>query len=180
VCVINGGEAEPGQIRKVLMKLNPMARVTAFIGLCAALVGCGSFSTLQTIVEVTEAAIPIIQSAGVPIPAEVPEYVAAVAGCIGSQVGTPNAQQILAISGCLSKQIAPTLPAGTPQIVANIISSIIRAVSDYLAKNPAPVTSAAPRVTRPLALSPSDTVKLGQLRDRAAVVSANAKALVKR
>ncbi len=162
------------------MKLNPMARITAFIGLCAALTGCGSFSTLQTIVEVTEAAIPIIQSAGVPIPAEVPEYVAAVASCIGSQVGTPNAQQILAISGCLSKQIAPALPTGTPQTVANVISSIIKAVADYLAKNPVPVPATALRATRPLALSASDTVKLGQLRDRAAVTAAKAKALVKR
>lgn len=157
-----------------------MKRILLTTALLMSLIGCGSFSTLQTIVEVTEAAIPIIRSAGVPIPAAVPEYVAAVAGCIGSQTGTPNAQQILAISGCLSQQIAPTLPPGTPQTVANIIASVIKAVSEYLAKNPAPVPATALKVSKPLALSSADVVKLGQLRDRAAMVSANAKALVKK
>ncbi len=162
------------------MKLNLMVRITAFVGLCMTLVGCGSFSTLQTIVDVTESAIPILKSAGVPIPPEVPEYVAAVANCIGSQSGTPNAQQILAISGCLSQQIAPSLPPGTPQTVAKVIASIIKAVADHLAKNPAPVPATARQAAKPMVLSAADVQKLQDLRARAAATAAQAKAMVKK
>ena len=138
--------------------------------------GCGTLSTLKAIVDVTESAIPIIQSAGVPIPAEVPEYVAAVANCIGSQTGTPNAQQILAISGCLSQQIAPVLGPGTPQKVANVIAAVIKAVTDYLAQNPLPPAAVpTPRAFKPSApLSASDAAQFEKLRTRAAATASKA------
>jgi len=175
----NAGSARSGPQRSGLFRKVFMKRILLIATLLLPLIGCGTFSTLKTIVDVTESAIPIIQSAGVPIPAEVPEYVAAVANCIGSQTGTPNAQQILAISGCLLQQIAPVLGPGTPQKVVIVIAAINKAVSDYLAQNPLPPAAVpTPRAVKPpVPLSASDAAQFEKLRTRAAATASKAHSL---
>lgn len=158
--------------------------VLAILSLCLLLTSCSPnvLTTLKIIVDTTESAIPILASEGVNIPPQIPEYVAAVADCIGSQTGTPTVQQLLEISGCLTKQIAPTLKPGTSQKVVSVINAVVKAVQDYLAGNPvAPKSMVAATVktgTKPLSVADEDKVR--SLRFRAVDVTVKARALAKR
>ncbi len=130
--------------------------------------GCSTLNVLQAVVDSTAAAVPILQAAGVPIPPQVPTYVAAVANCIGSVTGAPNPSQLLTISACLDKQIKPILPPGEPQAVLDAIALVIQDVQDYLAANPPPVTGTAVAARKlPTNLSAGDVAKFNVLRMKA-------------
>jgi hypothetical protein len=149
------------------IKMTQKLRVPVALLLALVLVACGTLSTLQLIVDATAAAVPILQAAGVPIPASVPAYIAAVANCIGSQIGTPTPAQIAAISECMAKQIAPTLPPGIPQAVADIVALIAQDVVNYLQQNPAPVVGSTHTAHAITKLSDSDIAKLQAMRTKA-------------
>lgn len=146
-------------------------------------VGCGSLDVLQAVVDSTAAAVPILQAAGVPIPPEVPTYISAVANCIGSQTGSPTSTQLAAISGCLARQVAPTLPAGIPQAIANIISLVSQDVIRYLQAHPAPVVAVPATVARQTVSNPlgsRDTAKVEAMRIKAQATVVALKPLVKK
>ncbi len=66
------------------MKPQLFAGIALLIG-SFGLTGCGNpLSTIDTIVTATEAAIPILEAAGVPIPAQIPQYLGDVAQCIAA------------------------------------------------------------------------------------------------
>lgn len=135
---------------------------TASILILAVLLSaCGAVSALQAIVDSTAAAIPILQAAGVPVPPAVVLYVGAVAGCIASLPATPTTAQILTVSSCFSSQVAPSLPPGTPQVVVNIITAIIKDVTTFLNQNP-PKKSVAAGTAKPL--NPADLQKFQAMR----------------
>lgn len=137
------------------------------------LTGCGSaLQTIETIVTATEAAIPILEAAGVSIPAQVPVYVADVAQCIANEPAGPlSGAELTAIAGCLSALVAPTL-SGLPGAIVTAIFQISYDVATYLKQVP---TVAAKRKT----LSTDQIVKLQSLHVRAAEVVKRARAIKK-
>jgi len=138
----------------------------ALLALMLMTVACSKLAVLQQIVDDTALAVPILEAAGVPIPPQVPAYVAAVANCIGMQPAQPTSAELLAISECLAKQIAPTLPPGLPQAVANIVALIVQDVQNYLNQNP--VAIAVAKGARPIVkLSAGDLAKLQAMRAKA-------------
>jgi hypothetical protein len=161
-----------------MIKARAPIAVLLTISLAMALASCGTLNVLQAVVDSTAAAVPILQAAGVPIPPQVPAYIAAVADCIGSVSGAPNPTQLATIAGCLAKQIAPTLPPGIPQAVANIVALIAQDVVNYLAANPAPVVGAVP-AARAAKLSNADVAKFEMLRTKAQQTVVAIKALPK-
>jgi hypothetical protein len=146
-----------------------LRKVLSFVLACSIVmtVACSTLNTLQLIVDSTAAAVPILQAAGVPIPPQVPTYIAAVANCIASVPGAPTPGQLLVISACLDKQLAPTLPPGIPQAVANIMALVIQDVTQYLAQNPAPVVGATTARKLPTKLSAGDVAKFEAMRMKA-------------
>ena len=110
--------------------------VSLLLGLLSA---CGNaFQTLQDIVAATEAAVPILQAAGVNIPPQVNTYVGDVAACVaGTDGAQPTATELLQISSCLAGLVAPQLPPGVAQAVVTIIGQVIQDVSTYLSQHPA-------------------------------------------
>lgn len=151
-----------------------LAGALAVLGL--SMTACTPFASLQLIVDTTEAAIPILQSAGVPIPPQVAQYVGDVAGCIGGQVGNPDPTQLALIASCLTEKVAPNLPPGTPQAVANIIAKIVQAVANYIQHPPVGLRAGK----TPAVLSGQRAAKLTELRMRAQQTQTAAKALVKK
>lgn len=158
------------------MNLHPHPRkwpIPAVLALaaCLTLSGCGgALSTLTTIVTATEAAIPILQAAGVPIPPAVSTYVADVAGCIASN-GTnpsPTTAQLVAIAGCLASQVAPTL-TGLPSAIVGVIGQVAKDVAQYLTQVPAPTTQTA-HAKSSVTLSADAAAQLHTLAQRAGVV----------
>jgi hypothetical protein len=142
------------------------------------MVACGVLSTLQVIVEATAAAVPILQAAGVPVPAAVPLYVAAVAECIGNaDVADPTTGQLVTIANCLASQIAPILPAGTPSAVASIIQAIINDVGVFLSHNE--VASMRDGTIKPRAMTAREASKFHALTSKARSTAAAARKLVK-
>ncbi len=159
----------------------PLAIMAIVIVLTLFLTSCGALSTLQLVVDVTEAAVPVLEAAGVPIPPQIPMYVAAVADCIGLQTGTPNAGQLGSIAACLATQIAPNVP-GLPPGVAAVIGKIIDAVEKFIAANRPPLTTAkvlGPAIA-PKPLKAADAMKFAMLRTRMQSASTRAKALIKK
>ena len=141
------------------------------LGLSLSLTGCGALSTLSDIVTASEAAIPILQAAGVPIPSTVTTYLADVNQCIAaSGAADPTTAQLLAISSCLAMDVAPTL-TGLPGAVAKIIGQVIADVGTYLTQTPAP-TPAPPATAKKssVLLSGSAAAQLHALAQRAGVV----------
>ena len=139
--------------------------VTLLVG-CLTTVACSKLAVLQAVVDSTAAAVPILEAAGVPIPPQVPAYVAAVADCIGMQTGTPTTNQLLLVSACLGKEIAPTLPPGIPQAVAGVVQLVIQDVLNYLQQNPPPVVGVV-AAHAPISLSAGDVVKLQAMQAKA-------------
>lgn len=137
------------------------------LGLVLMLVACNTLQTLNALVVATEAAVPILEAAGVNVPASVSGYVADVASCIAGDSGNPSASQILTISSCLAGKVAPTLPPGIPQAVATIIGQIAQDVAAYLQQHPAPAPGASVATPK---LSATDLSHLKNLEDRARVV----------
>lgn len=142
------------------------------LGLSLSLTGCGALSTLSDIVTASEASIPILQAAGVPIPSTVTTYLADVNQCIAASGGAanPTTAQLLAISSCLAMDVAPTL-TGLPGAVAKIIGQVIADVGTYLTQTPAP-TPAPPATAKKssVLLSGSAAAQLHALAQRAGVV----------
>lgn len=127
-------EESTGTVTMRLKLLAPIALCFLSLGLT----GCGNILTpLQLIVDTTEAALPIIQAAGVAIPPQVVTYVGDVANCIG-QLGSGNttAAQLAAVTSCLTSQVAPQL-GGLPGAVVQIVGLIVKDVQAFLTKAPA-------------------------------------------
>jgi hypothetical protein len=103
----------------------------ALLALTLALSGCSVLASLQIIVDATAAAVPVLEAAGVPIPPEVPTYIADVADCIGQQTGTPTPAQLTSIASCLATKAVPQL-SGLPSAIVNIVAQIAMDVSQYL------------------------------------------------
>jgi hypothetical protein len=135
------------------------------------LVGCGNpVTTIETIVSASEAAIPILEAAGVPIPAQVPQYLADVNQCIAQEPGgSLNTAELAAIAGCLTALVAPTL-TGLPGAIVSSISAVIQDVAKYLTQV-SPTASANPATP-----SADQKMKAQSLRTRAAAVVVVAKA----
>ena len=130
------------------------------------LVGCGNpVTTIETIVSASEAAIPILEAAGVPIPAQVPQYLADVNQCIATEPGG-----LAAIAGCMTALVAPTL-TGLPGVIVSSISAVIQDVAKYLTQV-SPTASANPATP-----SADQKMKAQSLRTRAAAVVAKARAM---
>lgn len=144
------------------------------LAVSAALMACSTFTALQNIVNDTAAALPIIEAAGVPIPANVVSYVGDVANCIGMQTGTPTPAQLVLIASCLATQVEPQLAPGIPQAVAAIVALVAKDVAIYLTQNP-PATSA--KVAPPSSFSAAQGQQALKLRARAQVTAAAAKQL---
>lgn len=148
------------------------------------LTGCGVLSTLQVIVEATSAAVPILEAAGVPIPPQLPIYVAAVADCIGNaNVNNPTTGELVTIAGCLASQVEPSLPPGTPQAIANIIAAIARDVANFLQQNDIQALKKLNAQTgqheyKPM--SAREVKKLAALKAKAHATAVAARALVKK
>lgn len=144
--------------------------------LCLLLSGCGVLTTLQTIVDATSAAVPILEAAGVPIPPAVPLYVAAVADCIGNANTTnPTTAELVQIAGCLATQIAPVLPPGTPEAVDNIIAAIIKDVAAFISQHDVQKLKASGAA---VPLSPREKTQLLGMIAKAKLTSIHARKLV--
>lgn len=155
-------------------------RVIGALVLALIMTGCGSLGVLQAVVDATAAAVPILQAENVPVPKEVPVYLAAVSDCIGGQTGNPTTAQLAEISSCLARQIAPTLPAGVSRAVVSIVALVAQDVAKYLEKNlpPAPVVAAkGPTVSRPIPLSAGDVAKVEAMRGKARQTTAALKGI---
>lgn len=141
-----------------------MLVVTIFVTLF--LNGCSTLSTLQTIADVTAAAVPILQDVGVPIPAQVVAYVGDVANCIAAQTADPTPVQLVQIGTCLASQILPALDPNLPPYVTSIINTIAKDIEAYVSKYPPglKVSRAAPAT---LHFNPTDTVKFLSIRAKA-------------
>jgi hypothetical protein len=134
------------------------------------LTGCGNpLPTIDAIVTATEAAIPLLEAAGVPIPAQVPQYIGDVAQCIANEPpGTLTGAELAAIAGCLGALVAPTL-TGLPGAIVGAVSVVIEDVAKYLSQVPTTVQTKA--------LSADQAVKLQTLHSRAKAVVAKARAI---
>jgi hypothetical protein len=137
------------------------------------LVGCGNpITTIETIVSASEAAIPILEAAGVPIPAQVPQYLADVNQCIAQEPGgSLNTAELAAIAGCLTALVAPTL-TGLPGAIVSSISAVIQDVVKYLTQV-SPTASAK----NPSTVNADQKMKAESLRSRAAAVVKRARAI---
>ena len=147
-------------------KLTTSLSTALLLCLGLGLSSCGTLSTIQLIVDTTETAIPVLEASGVPIPPQVPLYVAAVADCVGNQTGQLTPAQIAAVVACLTRQTVPTL-TGLPPAVAAVITSIANAVAQFIIQNtdkPMPV------------ITPAGQKKLDALRARAQVTAKKARA----
>jgi hypothetical protein len=131
-------------------------------------------TTLDTIVTAAEAAVPILQAAGVPIPPAVPTYLADVTTCISTNGGTsnPTTGQLALISACLSNLIAPTL-TGLPAAIVTIIGQVIADVTNYLNQAPTPAHTAK----TPVPLSTTAGQQLNSIAVRAGTVAVKCRTL---
>lgn len=153
---------------------------TLLLVLTLGLTACGPLSTLNTIVTISEAAVPILQAAGVSIPSAVPAYLADVSQCIAQQGGTvnPTSAQLAQISICLTQLVAPTL-SGLPAAVVSIIGQVVKAVEQYIGQVPATRTTLTPAASGPVTLSPSSAKQLHDLAARAGAVMGKCQTLAK-
>lgn len=156
------------------MKLS-LTLIALVLLLMLVLSACSPLSTLQTIVDVTAEAIPILEAAGVPIPPQVATYVADVAGCIAGQTGTPSPSQLATIGVCLVSQIVPSL-TGLPPGVADIIAKIAKAVETFLQQH----TPSSAKKLAGSQFSANDAQRFTELRARAKDTQTRARALVKK
>jgi hypothetical protein len=152
-------------------------QVVGTLVLALVMTGCSSLSVLQAVVDATAAAVPILQAENVPVPPQVPVYLAAVSDCIGGQTGNPTTAQLAEISACFAKQVAPALPTGVSRAVVNIVALVVQDVAKYLEKNPAPVAAKGPTVNRPIPLSAGDAAKVETMRGKAKQTTAAIKAI---
>jgi hypothetical protein len=151
--------------------LPPATFLALLLALSLSLTGCGALSTLNIVVTATEAAIPILQAAGVPIPPQVPAYVADVAQCISANGSTanPTTAQLAAISGCLAGLVAPTL-TGLPAAIVSIIGQVAKDVAQYLAQVPPPGKGGSTSTKAHVALSTASAAQLQGFAKRSAAV----------
>jgi hypothetical protein len=138
--------------------------------------GCTAISTLEAVVNATDAAIPILQAAGVQVPQAAVTYIQAVSDCTATQNGStaPPDSQLLAIAGCLSTTVAPTLPTGAASTVVAILGVVASDVAKFLAQHPAPpamLAKAKDPLSNVKALSANDVAKLHALESKAADIS---------
>lgn len=139
-----------------------------------ALTGCGfSLSPLQAIVDATAAALPILQAAGVPVPAQATMYVGDVANCIGSLTTAPNASQIAAVSTCLTGQVAPQL-TGLSKTIVTAIGVVVQTVQQFITK--APTMQA--QVAKVKVLTPAQNSQIATMQSTARVTAIAAKRMV--
>jgi hypothetical protein len=139
------------------------------------LVSCSSpLTTLDIVVTAAEAAVPILQAAGVPVPPAIPTYLADVSQCIATDGGAanPTTAQLAAISVCLTTLIAPTL-TGLPAAIVTAIGDVIKDVAAYLASSPTP----AHRAKEPMALNTANAAQLHAIAGRAGAVASKCHAL---
>jgi hypothetical protein len=134
------------------------------------LTGCGNpLSTIETIVTATEATIPILEAAGVPIPAQVPQYIGDVAQCIANEPAGPlTGAELATIAGCLGALVAPTL-TGLPGAIVTAITAVVQDVAKYLSQVPA-------SNGKPVSISANQKMTLQSLHSRAKAVAVKARA----
>jgi hypothetical protein len=155
-------------------KMNLKMKLCAGVILCLSLglMGCGlSLTPLQLIVDASEAALPVLQAAGVPIPPLVVTYVGDVATCIGQLSGTPDAAQLTSVTSCLSSQVAPTL-TGLPKAIITVVALLIKDVQGFLTKAPAMQTALAKT-----SLSTAQVDQVAKMQTKARTVAAVAKSM---
>ena len=151
------------------MKPQLFAALAIAIG-SVGLTGCGNpLSTIETIVTATEAAIPILEAAGVPIPPQVPQYIGDVAQCIANEPAGPlTGAELATIAGCLGALVAPTL-TGLPGAIVTAITAVVQDVAKYLSQVPANA--------KPVSISTDQKMKLQSLHVRALDVVKRARAI---
>jgi hypothetical protein len=133
-------------------------------------------TSLQTLVNVTAAAIPILEAANVPIPPSVPAYVGDVAQCIANAT-SPTPAQLVAIGGCLASKVAPTLGPGIPDAVVTIISQIAADVAAYLAQHPPATTVPGDNVVGPTPVDARTAAQFQKIHVKALMTAQQARAL---
>ena len=140
------------------------------------LAGCSVLSTLEAVVNATAAAVPILQAAGVAVPAAAVTYIDAIAACAGDQNGStaPTGSQVLAIAGCMAAQIQPILPPGTASTIVAIVGQVAQDVAKFLAQHP-PTVALNAKASHPTA--PGYSAKLKQIEAKAAGVHGTLKSL---
>lgn len=147
--------------------------IAAAIGFVAVgMVGCGYLTVLDTVISATEAAIPVLESAGVNIPTAVLTYTEDVAQCVGAENGStqPPVSQYTEIAACLAKVVEPGL-TGVPATVVAVIQGVAQAVEKFLEQNPpAAKTVAATAKQPPHSWSDKDVARFNQIKTRAAIV----------
>jgi hypothetical protein len=112
-------------------------RILPVLAFCLALSSCSMLATLETIANITAAAVPILQDAGVPIPGPVIVYVQNVANCIAAQTAEPTPIMLAQIGTCLSAQLLPALDPNLPPAVQSIIMTVAKDVEAFLTQHPA-------------------------------------------
>jgi hypothetical protein len=135
-------------------------------------------STIETIVTATEAAIPILEAAGVPIPSQVPQYIGDVAQCIANEPAGPLTDrsemhawppaELATIAGCLGALVAPTL-TGLPGAIVTAMTAVVQDVAKYLSQVPA-------SNGKPVSISANQKMTLQTLHSRAKAVVVKARA----
>lgn len=151
-----------------------MRNVALLAILAIGLTGCSaSLTTLQVIVDSTEAAIPILQAAGVAVPTEVALYIGDVAACIGNTSGA-TAAQLTSISACLTGKVAPQL-TGLPSAVVSIVGIVIQDVQKFLVKAPAMTASVQAK-----GVTVTQANQVAAMQVKARTTSAVARSMVKK
>lgn len=162
------------------MKLSSATPIIVFVLVVVCilvLAACNSLSAITAVVDATELALPVLESAGVQIPPQIITYVGDVANCIGGQTGNPTPAQILAISSCLASQVAPTL-TGLPGEIARVIVGVIQAVQKFIQQTPPAPGPNSPKLLK--MSKPFDAVtamRIEDLRGRARTVARRAGAI---
>lgn len=157
------------------LKLRTTSLLAALLACTMLTTSCSAITTLTNVINTVDLLLPILEASGVPVPPIVLTAVTDVAQCVAGQSGATGAQ-LLAIAACLSAVIAPSLPPGTDQTIANLIATLFKDISAFLQQHPAPVP--APGVKpHALTLSASDAATLVKLEARATAQLARLKVL---
>ena len=135
------------------MRTNPKRfAVAALLLLLVACSGAQIIAVIEEAVTIAEAAAAV--TGAVP-PQFVPYVTAALDGldCAATEAGSTDVSDIKAtkIASCLANAVAPTLPAGTPANIVDMVAKLAAAVQEVLATLPS--TSTGQLTTNPYVLA---------------------------
>jgi len=125
------------------MNLKTRSKIVIVSTLMLALLGCTTATVITDIefaVNVVSAAAPIIAPFAGPGATVVAAYVVAAANGLdcaltaGETPGATTATTAAAILTCLGKIVIPVLPAGTPSVIAGIVTAIGNQIASLLQK----------------------------------------------